>query len=141
MPFSDHALTRWLMALALLHVAGGLALPVLVLQTAWLDWALPELVTGPGARVVLALFGPTVASWGVLLAFLVHFGIRFRQRWACDALIVAVLVWLPLDAALCWSHGIAGAIVIDLLAAPALLVPALILRRRFAPVIPPVPAL
>jgi hypothetical protein len=127
---SDRALLNWLMLLAIAHIAGGLALPLLILQTHWLDAALPAPLLE--MRPMLALFGPTVASWGVLLAFLVRHAMRERQRWACDALILAIVVWMPLDAALCVWLGYGQAVIVDLVAAPALLVPAFMLRSRFA---------
>ncbi len=115
---------RWLTGLALLHVVAGLALPLLLMRTAWLDPVLP--VNDASTRLAFAVFGPTVASWGALMFFLVQFGLRQNQRWAADALIVAVLVWVPLDAALCWQHGVA----LDAVVLVAILVPVLI--RRFS---------
>jgi hypothetical protein len=119
---------RWLTWLALLHVMVGLALPLVLMRTAWLDTALP--VGDANARLAFAVFGPTVASWGALMFFLVQFGLRQNQRWAADALIVGVLVWAPLDAALCWQHGWIAAVALDAAALLAILVPALI--RRFS---------
>ena len=125
-----HPLERWLAAVAVAHVAGGIALPLVLLQTAWLDPWLP--VATPGARDALAVFGPTLASWGTLMFFLVQFGLREGRRWAADALVVAVLVWAPLDAALCWRLGWAAGLWLDGLVAPAILLPALVRRAQLA---------
>lgn len=119
-------LDRWLSWIAGLHVAGGLGLPFLLLRTDWLDRWLP--LQGDDARLALALFGPTVASWGAMMFFLVQQGLRKQQRWAADALIVGILVWAPLDAALCWKYGLSAGLWLDALAAPAILIPALIRR-------------
>ncbi|TJY58241.1 hypothetical protein E4T66_16220 [Sinimarinibacterium sp. CAU 1509] len=117
---------RWLTWLSLLHVTVGLALPLMLMRTAWLDAWLP--LGSTDARLALALFGPTVASWGALMFFLVQFGLRQNQRWAADALIIGVLVWAPLDAALCWQHGWIAAVALDAAALLAILVPTVIRR-------------
>jgi len=115
-----------LAALALLHIAGGLALPlVMALMPDWLP-AMPA-----GASFWAAVFGPTLASWGVLMWALVHHGLRLAQVWACDALLWALLVWAPLDAWLCWQVGFYPALVVDLIVLPCLVIPLLILRRSF----------
>ncbi len=119
---------RWLTWVSLLHVAIGLALPLMLMRTTWLDAWLP--LANADMRLALALFGPTVASWGALMFFLVQFGLRQNQRWAADALIVGVLVWAPLDAALCWQHGWGAAVVLDAAALLSIVVPAGI--RRFS---------
>ncbi|HUP91650.1 MAG TPA: hypothetical protein VM074_05330 [Solimonas sp.] len=114
--------------LALAHIAGGLVLPFVALATPLLDGVAAAAGLG---KLGLALFGPTVASWGVLLAFLTHYGLRRRSRWACDALIAAVLVWMPLDFFLCLSQRLWAGVVVDALVLPLLLAPPLLLRRRY----------
>ncbi|HEY9547263.1 MAG TPA: hypothetical protein VIR56_14735 [Solimonas sp.] len=90
----------WLEALALLHVVCGLAWPLLVVGTTLVDRWFP----GIGAnRFWCALIGPTIASWGLMLWFIVRHGVRRGQRWAADAGVAAILVWLPLDFALCFA--------------------------------------
>ncbi len=115
-----------LAALAVLHIAGGLALPLLM---ALMPERLP--VMPAGASFWVAVFGPTLASWGVLMLALVRHGLRSGQIWACDALLWALLAWAPLDAWLCWRVGFYPALVVDLLMLPSLLIPVLILRRSF----------
>ncbi|MDP9140775.1 MAG: hypothetical protein M3O62_08305 [Pseudomonadota bacterium] len=124
---SEH-LHKWLSWIAGLHVLGGLTLPFLLLRTSWLDRWLP--LQGDDARLALALFGPTVASWGAMMFFLVQYGLRNRQRWAADALIVGILVWAPLDAALCWKYQLSAGLWLDAIAAPAILIPALWCRMQ-----------
>ncbi len=116
-----------LSALAVLHIAGGLALPLVM---ALMPEHLP--VMPAGASFWAAVFGPTLASWGVLMLALVHHGLRLRQVWACDALLWALLVWAPLDAWLCWRAGFYAALAVDLIMLPCLLLPLLILRRGFS---------
>jgi hypothetical protein len=97
-------------ALALLHVVAGLAWPLLIVGTSWLDRWLPGIAAN---RYWCALIGPTIASWGLLLWFVVRFGVRRGQRWACDAAIAAIGVWLPLDFALCFAFRFVPGMVLD----------------------------
>lgn len=125
----ERRLVALLWFLALAHVAGGLALPFLALGTDLFDPLGAQVGMG---KLGLAFFGPTVAAFGALLAFLVRHGIARRQRWACDALIAAVLAWLPVDLILCLAHGVWIGVALDLLMTALLLAPAVMLRRRFA---------
>ena len=120
---SAERLDRWLGFIAILHVIAGLALPFVLLRTGWLDPWLP--LADPEARTAFALFGPTVASWGLLMLFVVQHGLRHHQAWAANALIAGVLVWAPLDAAICHAHGWTHAVVLDAIASIAILIPAL----------------
>lgn len=120
---SAERLDRWLAFVAILHVIAGLALPFVLLRTDWLDPWLP--LAQPDARTAFALFGPTVASWGLLMLFLVQHGLRRDQAWAANALIAGILVWAPFDAAICHAYGWTHAIVLDAVAGAAILIPAL----------------
>lgn len=119
-------LDRWLAGVAVAHVAAGIALPAVLLRTDWLDRWLPT--DTADVRLFVALFGPTVASWGALMFYLVQYGLRTQQRWAADALIVAVLVWAPLDAALCYTYQLPLGLLLDGVAVAVILIPAI--RRR-----------
>lgn len=123
-------LDRWLSFVAILHVIAGIALPFVLLRSDWLDAWLP--LAGGDTRVAFALFGPTVASWGLLMLFLVQYGLRRNQAWAANALMVGILVWAPLDAAICHAYGWTGAVVLDAVASAAILIPALWRRAQIA---------
>lgn len=125
---SAQRLDRWLSVIAMLHVIGGLALPFLLLRSAALDGLLPA--ESADARLAYALFGPTVASWGLLMLFLVHYGLRNGQIWAANALIAGILIWVPLDTALCYVHGWNGAVALNAAASAAILIPALWRRAQ-----------
>jgi hypothetical protein len=120
---SADRLDRWLSLVAIAHVIAGLLLPFVLLRTGWLDALLP--LSDGDARVAFAVFGPTVASWGLLMLFLVQYGVRRNQAWAANALIAGILVWAPLDAAICHSYGWTHAVVLDAIASAAILVPAI----------------
>jgi len=126
---AERRATLFLLGLAAAHVPVGLALPLLA---PLLDPALlPHAESPEAARFWVGIFGPTVASWGVLASYIVQQGIRRRQRWACEALLLAVLVWAPLDTWLCWQAGFGAGIALDAAVVLAFAVPALWLRRRF----------
>lgn len=116
-------LDRWLSLVATTHIVAGIALPFVLLRSDWLDAWLP--LGDAEARLAFALFGPTVASWGLLMLFLVQYGLRRNQAWAANALIAGILVWAPLDAAICHAWGWTGAVALDAVAAAAILIPAL----------------
>lgn len=123
-------LDRWLGFVAIAHVIAGLALPFVLLRTGWLDAWLP--LADRDARTAFALFGPTVASWGLLMLFLVQHGLRRNQAWAANALIAGILVWAPLDAAICYAYGWMHAVALDAVASAAILIPALWRRVQIA---------
>lgn len=123
LPAAARPWLRTLEILALLHLAGGLALPLLVA----LD-AVPAALLPPGAPFWLAVFGPTVASWGLLMLALLRLGVARGDVRAVNALILAVLVWAPLDAAVCAAYGFWPGVLIDTLVVPMLLLPLLRLR-------------
>lgn len=100
----------WLEVLAILHIVGGLAWPIVIVGTDWLDRGLP--LAGAG-RFWCALIGPTIASWGLLFWFLVHHGLRRGLRWPCDALIFGLLVWMPLDFGLCFAFRFWPGVFVD----------------------------
>jgi len=113
--------------LALLHVIAGLAWPLLVVGSTWLDRWIPEVAEH---RFWAALIGPTIASWGLLFWFGARHGLRRGQRWVCHALIAAILTWLPLDFALCYAFRFWPGVVLDPLFGLTMLVLLLMLRPK-----------
>lgn len=123
----NERLSAWLEALALLHVVGGLGWPLLVVATTLADRWLPGVAAN---RYWCALIGPTIASWGLMLWFIVHYGVRRGQRWAADAGIAAILVWLPLDFGLCFAFRFWPGMVIDPAIGMVMLALLLLIRPR-----------
>lgn len=124
---TERRLSDLLSLIAVLHIVSGLALPLLLPSWPALIAAMPA-----NAGFWAAVFGPTVASWGVLMFVLVRHGLRARQRWACDALLLALMVWAPLDSLLCWRAGFPAAIALNAVAAASIAVPLWMLRRHWA---------
>ncbi|AXQ27269.1 hypothetical protein D0B54_00555 [Solimonas sp. K1W22B-7] len=128
---TERRLGQFLLLVAAGHVLLGLSMPFVLPLLPGVLAQMPYAEAADAARFWSRVFGPTLASWGMLAFFIVRYGVQRRQRWACDALILAVFCWAPLDAWLCWQAGFPVGIVLDAIVSAALLVPALILRRRF----------
>ena len=64
--------------------------------------------------------------------YLVQHGLRAQQRWAADALIVGVLVWAPLDAALCRAYDLPLGLALDAVGVAAILFPVIWRRLQLA---------
>jgi hypothetical protein len=131
----------WLLFVAALHVIGGLLVPFIAYSDAFASYAAQLGATfWNGGQVpveaerfqrwIVALFGPTVASVGVLMFFLVRAGMRTRERWPWDALLLAMLAWGPADIAISLMHGFWPHVVIDVVAIVSIVVPALYLRLQ-----------
>lgn len=60
----------------------------------------------------VAVFGPTVASWGLLFGVIVNLFYEQPSEKLWRALILALVIWAPLDSALCIYYGFfSGAII------------------------------
>jgi len=103
--------TKWLRAIALLHVVGGVALgfdfPAFIWESYRTDLYLvfniqPEISEEIKAlnEMIIRLFGATVASWGAMMWILV--GVIESHGLAIyrPGLIVAFLIWFTLDCAI-----------------------------------------
>lgn len=136
-------LENWLLFVALAHVVVGLTVPFIAYSSAF-DPYLMQLAAAfwggasvPAeaedfARWIVALFGPTVAAWGVLMVYLVRAGARGREAWPWNALMLSVFAWAPADVAISLLHDFWPHLVIDAVASASIVVPAWYLRRAVA---------
>lgn len=98
-----------------LHVIGGIAL----FLTAFLPQAQNLLAMSLGLEgenyspFLLAVLGPTIASWGVLFTAVVRQYADYPTRRLWNALLIAVLVWAPLDTGLCLYFGVTGGVIVN----------------------------
>lgn len=134
-------LIAWLKLVALGHILLGLAVPLLAFSSGfdfyaeqiqrafWPNTGMPEQVLDY-ARWMVALFGPTVASWGVLMWYIVRAGAQSSAAWPWNALLLSLLAWAPLDIGISLLHGFASHVLLNLLAIAAIALPCLILRAR-----------
>jgi hypothetical protein len=134
-------LESWLLMVAVGHVALGLLMPFIAYSAAF-DFYAAQLAAmfwegGPVPpqaesfqRWIVALFGPTVAAWGVLMVFLIRYGARTQEKWPWNALLVSVVVWAPADILLSLIHDFWLHVIIDAFAIMVIAVPVLMLRAR-----------
>lgn len=92
-----------------LHIAGGLLLFAAGFSPATMRY-LETFLTGNDNYVWSAFFasvlGPTIASWGILFTALVNQFYAAPAITAWRSLVLSVVVWAPLDTALCLRYGI-----------------------------------
>ena len=128
----------WLLLVGAGHVVAGVALPFLAdrplldpylhcLQAS-LGEAGDSSAAQPLLRTLLALFGPTVASWGLLYCTLLHLYRRHGLRLIKPALFAALLVWCLLDSGLSAYAGLYLNLYLNLAVALAIGVPLAFLR-------------
>jgi len=55
---------------------------------------------------LLSVFGPTLASWGVLFTVVVNQYFRIPSQYTWNALVISVLIWVILDTSLCLYYKI-----------------------------------
>ena len=96
------------------HVVGGLALFAAGFFPETLVDVLRQLPASSSFAVspfFAAVLGPTIASWGLMFGFLVDRFIASPDEASWRTMLFAVLIWAPLDSALCLYYGIwAGAV-------------------------------
>ena len=64
----------------------------------------------PEVHFLVSAFGPTVASWGILFFALVRAFFRNPTNGSWWALVLAIVIWAPLDSALCIYYGLYPAV-------------------------------
>ena len=76
------------------------------------------------------VLGAVMAGWCVTVAFITYFPFRAGERWAWQALCIAVGVWFVLDTGISWLHGVTVNVVFNTGLLIAFGVP-LVASRRF----------
>lgn len=106
-----------------LHIIAGL----LVCMTAFfpgIQQALAQLAGLTGADFsgyLFAVIGATIASWGVLFCVVVSQYRDYPTKRLWNAMLIAVLVWAPLDTGLSLYYGIYGAVILNSVVVVALI--------------------
>ncbi len=138
---TDRMLRRWLLMVAFSHIIVGLAIPLLAYsplfslysellhQAFWPSQPVPQ-ATVEFQRWIVALFGPTIASVGVVLAYLVMAGATYREPWPWNALLLGLALWAPGDICISLMHDFWLHVRIDAAALLAIVPPVLVLRSR-----------
>ncbi len=98
-----------------LHIVAGL----LLFLTAFLPGVQTAIATSAGldgdnfSPFLFSVFGPTVASWGVLFTAVVRQFIDYPTRRLWNAMALAIAIWAPLDTGLCLYFGVNGGVVVN----------------------------
>jgi hypothetical protein len=134
----QNLLYRWLLLVGLGHVALGVALAFaahLAVTQPYFDYlhasvsSLPPSAEFQGLlRTMVGLFGPTVASWGVLFCALVVLYRQHGHRLIKPALFAALLVWCALDSAISAHFGLLLHFYLNAVAALSIALPLWALR-------------
>ncbi len=107
-----------------IHIVGGLGLFAAGFSPAVLD-VLEPLLVGNDDYVWSAFFvtvlGPTITSWGVLFGALVNQFYAAPSLTLWRTLILSVVVWAPLDSALCLRYGLTVGVIVNSIVVVALI--------------------
>lgn len=131
---------NFLQFVALLHILLGVSLPLYAYSDFFYTYsnlirdAFWQAQTQPPAaldfeRWIIALFGPTVASWGVLLFTLTFYSKKIPGLKPWLGILIATTIWGALDIGISMSKGFYMHLVIDLLAITAIVLPTVYLFR------------
>ncbi len=123
-----------LQLLAVAHIVLGILLPFLasipavqtmLVKLMFSGLQLPENIAAQ-ASYVIALFGPTVASWGILFLTLVNNYFSNPKNTTWFAMLAAIMVWYIGDTVFSLFNNVSEALYVNSLVAMALLIPLII---------------
>ena len=141
-------LYRWLLLIGLGHVVLGVALIFaahLPITQGYFDYLYASVSSSPPPaelhrllRTMVSLFGPTVASWGVLFCALVVLYRHSAQSLIKPALYAALVAWCALDSGISLYFGLNLHAYLNSATALSLALPLFWLKPLSRPVSPPV---
>jgi hypothetical protein len=133
---------RWLFVVSLIIVLFGLVMallngtPVFDLFNGQIDpvfWNKEPL--GEAAENfqawIYGVLGATVAGWGIIIAFVVHYPFKRKEKWAWNSLAAAVLFWYVLDTAISLYYGVGFNAVFNTILLILILLPLVFTRKQF----------
>ena len=129
----------FLQLIAIAHILGGIFLPLLVNSTLFATYntllyqALGSDTTAQNSAInfLMGLFGPTIASWGVLFLYVVSTAFKNPDQRGWWTIFLSCIVWAPYDSLLSIQQGIPINAFINLVSALAILVPLFMARKHF----------
>jgi len=129
----------FLQLIAIAHIVGGILLPFLVntplfsTYNALVNQALGFETTGKSTDInfLIGLFGPTIASWGVLFLYVVTTAFKNLDRRGWWAIFACCILWAPYDSILSIQRGIYVNALINLISALMILIPLFMARKYF----------
>ncbi len=81
-------------------------------------------------RTLLQLFGPTVASWGILFSLALYHYVHYGMKAVKWMIMAAVLLWFILDFGVSLVNGITDHLLLNSLAMLSILLPLSLLKVR-----------
>ena len=118
-----------------IHIVAGLLVFTIGFLPNLQDMLMPYFSDGDQtiwSAFFFSVLGPTIASWGVLFTALVAQFFAAPSIAVWRALLFSVLIWAPLDTALCLKYGILIGVVINSVVAIGLVLLLLSVRRHAA---------
>jgi hypothetical protein len=82
-------------------------------------------------KFLIGLFGPTIASWGILFLYLVTTVFKNPDKKGWWAIFLCCLVWAPYDSLLSIRKGIYLNVWINLVSSLTILIPLFMARKYF----------
>ena len=138
-----HFWVKWLFITCLIVIAYGLGL-VFFSQSALFDllindrinmtfWGTtrvtPDILTFQS--FIYSVLGATAAGWGILLAFMVQYPFRNKEKWAWNAIALAIATWFVLDTGYSVYYQAYINAIINTILLVALGLPLLVTRKEF----------
>jgi len=129
-----------LQAIAVCHIIGGLVLPWVVHSTLFQQYNIQLSIAFHNSNSVgfknqgeflTGLFGPSIASWGILFAYVINISFRNRDRRGWWTMITACLTWATYDSFLSIWNGIYINAILNSFIAMAIIIPLLIVKQYF----------
>ena len=131
----------FLQLIAIAHIIGGVLLPFLVNTSVFATYntlvyqslGFDTSRTNPEVNFLIGLFGPTIASWGVLFFYVVSSAFKNLDPKGWWAIFLSCVAWAPFDSLLSIHKGIYINALINLISALAILTPLFMARKYFFP--------
>ena len=129
----------FLQLVAIAHIVGGLLLPFVIntqLFEVYNAGLYAAIRAGSAdaqsqARFFIGLFGPTIASWGILFWYVLTTSFKAPSARSWWVMVLAVIVWAPYDSLLSLWHGIQANAWVDLAVTAVILIPLLLVKKHF----------
>ncbi len=130
---------RFLQTISLLHIVIGLLFPWIVGSPLFepyhnhlhLAFGVEQNSAKQQAAFLMAIFGPTIASWGVLFLYAVNSGFSRPTSQSWWFMVAACLVWAPYDSIFSLQYGVYFNAVINSAAFVFIMPPLFMVRKHF----------
>lgn len=127
---------RWLQTLAIIHIIGGLLLPIMVYTQLAAPYFEHLQASFPNSnpqslQFLIGVFGPTVASWGLLFFYAIGKAFESQTRKDWWLLVSAALIWAVLDTAFSIANNVFAHLYLNGGALILFLLPLILAKNHF----------